>query len=459
MLVFMLMILLTLGDKALALETHSLPVHSSELIKLSGPAAEVYIADASIADVQLTKPDQLFIFARRIGTTSLLVLDDKGQPLYKKSIEVVFNLKRLQAVIDNMAGPGVVRIIALPTGVVLEGMVDNATTLSNVVRVANNYMVKDATVINNLTVKSPAQVNLRVKIIEVQRTVTNSLGINWDSAFGDGKITFGTFSGARFLTASDASRRPFTLSGIATTPYQTVAGAARFTGGNFDLAALITALESEGLLSVLAEPNLTTISGQPASFLSGGELGVPLPGDPPSLLYKSYGVSLSFTPTVLSDNRINIKVKPEVSSPDFTNSFKLDANTTIPNIVTRRAETTVELSSGQSFVIAGLLQNSVNNQTQALPGLGDIPLLGRLFHSDSFSRADTEVIIIVTPYIVEPITHGKVPSPLDGLQHTSFGERNLSYNLTRATPPGMQVVNQDKEAQTKRAGFQVESGQ
>jgi pilus assembly protein CpaC len=209
-------------------------------------------------------------------------------------------------------------------------------------------------------------------------------------------------------------------------------GFLNYNGGDLDLNALFDVLSQEGLVSLLAEPNLTALSGETASFLAGGEFPVPIAqeGDANSstitVSFKKFGVSLSFTPTLLGENRISMRVRPEVSALSNEGAVQL-SGFTIPALTTRRAETTVELASGQSFAIAGLIQNNTRHNADKVPGLGDIPILGELFKSDRFQRQESELVILVTPYIVEPVSDRRLAAPTDA----TFGAEGSSRLATR----------------------------
>ena len=248
--------------------------------------------------------------------------------------------------------------------------------------------------------------NLRVRVAEISRGVDKQLGFNWNIAGTLGGLAIGLATGNPF--SANATQSALTLSGNIR---------------SFDLNAVIDALDEEGLVSILAEPNLTAASGQTASFLAGGEFPILVPDSNGrvTIEFKKFGVSLAFTPTVVGKNRINLHVRPEVSQLSNTNSVTFN-NFSVPSLTTRRAETTVELGGGQSFAIAGLLQNNVTHDISKFPGLGDIPVLGALFKSDRFQRAESELVIIVTPYIVRPVSR-RLAAPTDGFAPTHDVER------------------------------------
>jgi pilus assembly protein CpaC len=274
---------------------------------------------------------------------------------------------------------------------VITGRVASASEAAQVAGIVASYAPKDGNIENRLTLTSSVQVGLRVRIVEMSRTLTRDLGLNWQ--------TIGA------------------LGSFATTPGIVDAAVGSLKLGSTDINGVLDALSEDNLVRTLAEPNLVTQSGDTASFLAGGQFPVPTAqgNGGISVTYQSYGVQLSFVPTVMADNDIILHVHPEVSDISTANSISVSSGTgassttnasvVIPGLTVRRADTTVELGSGQSFAIAGLLQDNVNHSVSAFPFLGDVPVLGALFRSDSYQRAQTELVIVVTPYIVHPISH------------------------------------------------------
>jgi pilus assembly protein CpaC len=275
-------------------------------------------------------------------------------------------------------------------------------------------------------------VQLRVRITEVDRNVTQQLGINWQ-AMGSavGNFYGGIFSGRPIYNlnqpiANGAGGVTYPVN-LPTNNAYSLLGA--FKTGNVDIRALVDALNQEGLLTVLAEPNLVALSGQTASFLAGGEFPIPVSqtNGAISVEFKQFGVKLDFTPTVLNERRISLKVRPEVSQIDSTASVTT-GGVTVPGLSVRRADTTVELASGQSFAIGGLLQSNTSDIVSQVPGIGSIPVLGKLFSSSNYQNNKTELVIMVTPYLVEPTDPAKLRSPLDSLISPSS---DVEYSFKR----------------------------
>ncbi|HET9629497.1 MAG TPA: secretion system protein, partial [Novosphingobium sp.] len=306
--------------------------------------------------------------------------------------------------------------------VLLTGTIAAPEDAAEAQRLVQAFMGKTTNVISRLKMATPLQVNLQVRIAEVSRTLAKSMSSNLASADSTNGFQFGLgmgrVSGPQW-TPGGALGTNVTAGATGTTVVtvptnlNTLVGAGKLFG--LDLLGTLDAGETAGLVTTLAQPNLTAISGETAEFLAGGEFPIPSSQGlgTTSIEYKKYGVSLSYTPTVLANGRISIRVRPEVS--ELGESIRQNGFD-VPTINTRRAETTVELGSGQSFMIAGLLKNSTSNTVQKLPGAGDVPILGALFRSTGFKRGETELVIVVTPYLVNPVDANAIKLPTDGYQ-------------------------------------------
>jgi pilus assembly protein CpaC len=299
-------------------------------------------------------------------------------------------------------------------GILLTGAVPTATEADDILRLASRYIGEKEQIVNQLKVTAPNQVNLRIRIAEVNKNLLRSLGINWEAVASIGDFAFG------LLTAFPVP----ILSGLAG-----ATGFGSVDSDNLDLTATIDLLSQEGLVSLLAEPNLTAVSGETATFLAGGEFPIPVSQDEDTITveFKPFGVSLSFTPTVLSSNRISMRVKPEVSTLSTQGQVTV-GDIVLPGLAVRRAETTVELASGQTFAIAGLVQSNNIITANDVPGLSEIPVLGELFKSDRFQRDETELVILATPYIVQPIGNPNAPSVPNDLTTGAEGSQRLAVN-------------------------------
>ena len=368
-------------------------LNEGQLLRLDRGMASVFIANPEIADVTAKSDRLLYLFGRRVGTTTLFALDANDNIIANVTVTVNHSLARLQGALNDLLPDGQITASSVDGAIILSGAVATATEAENARRLATRFMGEGGEVINRLLVTAPNQVNLRVRFAEVSREITNQFGFNW-SAFVDGGIQFGA-----------ASLLP--TAGI----NQIVAGGT-FGDGSFEV--LIDALAEDDLITILAEPNLTALSGETASFLAGGEFPIPVAEDEDTITveFKEFGVSLAFTPVIIGRNRISMRVRPEVSQLSAAVQI-LAGGLSVPSLTTRRAETTVELASGQSFAIAGLIQDSTRQEHRKVPGLGDLPILGALFQSDRFERNETELVIIVTPYVVQPVDADQLRTPLE----------------------------------------------
>ena len=388
-------------------------LNEGTLVRIDSPADSVFVANPEIADVAVKSPRLIYVFGKRPGETSLYAVDANENVLLNMGLTVSHNLSGLRGALRSLLPTATIDVRSIDGGIVLDGYVASAVQSEDAQRLATRFISENETIINRLHVTEPNQVNLRVRIAEVSRSVLRQLGINWDAAFEGSSITFGVLSKG---FASSAS-----LFGSGNQAADAYFGS--IETGDLDLNALIDALAEESLVSLLAEPNLTALSGETASFLAGGEFPVPVAqsGDADSntitIEFRNFGVSLAFTPTVLSASRISMRVRPEVSALTDQGAVQF-GGFVIPALSVRRAETTVELGSGQSFAIAGLIQSNRALDANKIPGLGDIPILGELFRSDRFNREETELVIIVTPYVVKPVPAQLIAAPTD----PTFGE-------------------------------------
>ncbi len=403
-------------------------VSSGQMVQLRAPAGNVFVADPSVADVQVPTPRTVFVFGKKIGHTTLFALTPEGATLAAFRVVVTQDMAELRRSVDLESGGALVEIQATPNGVVLSGTVDDAGTAERIRSIAATHLGEKQVVINRLKVAAPQQINLRVRVAEVARSVSKEFAFNWDAGLSAGSFLLGFASGRSIL---DPTTGLFTRS-------PTGAGSlgAGVRAHRTNLNGLVDALADEGLVTVLAEPNLTAISGETATFLAGGEFPIPVAvyRDQLSIQFKKFGISLDFIPTVISADRISIKVRPEVSELSDQGAIELQGFR-IPGLTVRRAETTVELGSGESFAIAGLLQNNINAAMSKVPGLGDIPILGALFRSNRFRKQETELVIIVTPYLVRPAAAvGSFQMPTDGLVPANDVERIFQGQILKTQP-------------------------
>ena len=370
-----------------------LQVGEGRLLRLNQDARNVMVGDAGIADVQVAGPRVLYVYGRRAGETSLSAVDGNSGLAASLQLDVTRNPEPAQA--------------TLPTGnalsvtfdnnrLVVRGAVPNLGAALGANATARAFNPGGLPPLDQTQLAGAQQITLRVRIAEVSRTVQDQLGINFNVAANPGSFTFGLVTGSYLGSAlgSLGQGTPVTNFGDAS-----VGVSAHKVNGN----VLLNALQSEGLLNDLAEPNLTTISGETAHFMAGGEIPIPVPQalGVTTIEYKQYGVKLDFTPTLLPSNRIAMKVHPSVSEISATNGVTI-ASTAVPSFIERDAETNVEMASGQTLAIAGLFQRNESNSISKFPGLGDLPVLGPLFRSTSYQRNETELVILVTPFVSQP---------------------------------------------------------
>jgi pilus assembly protein CpaC len=419
---------------------------SGTLVRLSGPAATVFVANPDIADVQVKSPTLVYISAKAPGETVIYAVDAADSVLLNAPILVEHDLSRLRSSLRQLAPGERVSAESIDGNLVLNGVVSDAGKADKVRALASSIAseVKGAQVINRMTVATPNQVNLQVRIAEVNVTKLNEIGVNWQ------KIG----SSLSFMT-----NNPVISMGELTN--QLIVG--KVPGAQ----ATINALEQEGFITNLAQPNLTAMSGQTASFLAGGEFPVPISGTSattggfPTITveFKAFGVSLAFTPTVIDANHLNLRVRPEVSQLNLSpgGGAVVINGINIPALTLRRAETSVELGSGDSFALAGLLQHTSTQEISKVPWIGDIPIIGAVFRSDRFQRNETDLVVIVTPYLVQP-SQTRLAAPTDGLQLPNDAQRVfLSDKYRQGLPgPGRGPINAGGKGLIGPGGFRLD---
>ena len=384
--------------------TLTLTLGQSRRLHLDHDATTVLVASPEIADVQLLAPNVLYVIGKGVGRTSVAVLDD-NEWIEERVVAVVLDLEPLRTILAGEPDLSGVRARRLSRGMALTGEVASAASADRALRLAAGALPEGVPIENELRVAAPQQVNLEVQIAEVHRSVTEDLGVNWES--------FGTKNSERFGFRIGRALPPVDGNlGLGGFPPAVIDGnlaSSIFFGSEGPLGqfrVMIDALATAGLANVLARPNVTAISGESASFFSGGEFPLPTGFDDGVLVfsYKKYGVLLDFVPTVVDTGRIVLTVRPEVSEPSLNQSVTVIPGVTVPVINVRRAETTVEVGDGESIVIAGLFRNTSNSVESGLPGLKDVPLLGLLFGQTSVRSDELELIVVVTARLVQANT-------------------------------------------------------
>ena len=404
----------------------NLPLNKGAIIELPEDARDVLVSNPEIVDAVVRTPRRIYVVGMRVGLTNAFFFTGSGKQLLNLEIRVERDMNVLESLIERSVAGSDVKVESVNDRIVLLGSVRNAGDAEAARQIAIRFVteanqpLKMDAVVSRLGIRGSDQVMLRVRVAEMQRSVSKQLGTNLGAAFDIGKSVPVTLT----------STNPFSLLGQALSSSTYQIGSTAPAVGN-SLQAIIRAFERNGMIRILAEPNLTAVSGESAKFLAGGEFPVPVSRDRDgnvTLEFKPFGVGLGFTPVVLSEGRISLRISTEVSEITSENAFVSPLGT-IPGLRVRRAETTVELPSGGSMVMAGLLQQSMSQNIDGLPGLKNLPILGALFQSRDFKLGETELVVIVTPYVVEATSPQNLASPTDGFVTPSDAETILLSRL------------------------------
>jgi pilus assembly protein CpaC len=415
----------------------TLSVGTGRMVRLNGTMSDLFVANPEIADVQVRSPSQIYIFGKAAGTTTVYATDSGGHVVFSATVRVGQNLASVGQML-SIAMPEA-NITATPMNgmVLLTGTVAQPDDAAEAERLVQAFVGETTQVVSRLRTSTPQQVMLQVRVAEVNRTLVREIGTNIlsaDRTGSTGGFQFGVGQGRSFapqFTPGGPLGVGVTTGAAGTTVVTTGA-----TGSTFGLAGhllgldLLSAIdlgEQTGLVHTLAEPTLVALSGETSTFLAGGEFPIPISQSlgTVSVEYKQYGVGLAFSPIVLEDGRIQMRVRPEVSELSDAGSIRLNGFN-VPALTVRRTETTIELGSGQSFMIAGLLSNHNSNSINRAPFLGNIPILGALFRSTRYQRDETELVIVVTPYLVRPVSNpNQIALPTDGFRAPDEGQRLL----------------------------------
>ncbi len=401
-----------------------LSVGRGQLINLPAPITDVFVANESVADVQVRSATQIYVFAKAAGESSVFATSKSGAVVYSTNVRAGKNVNSIDQMLKLAMPESAITATTMNDLILLTGTVAGPDDSAEAVELVESMAGNGVKVISRLKTATPLQVNLQVKIAEVSRSLMKDIGVNLQTSDNTGGFGFGVIQGRAGAIVSNPMTNALTGQFTGRPNATTLGGFGRFlglsVGGALDLA------ETEGLVTTLAQPNLTAISGETASFLAGGEFPIPVSQDlgSISIQYRQFGVSLAFTPTVLADGRISVRVRPEVSELSSEGAVRLNGFD-VPALTIRRAETTVELGSGQAFMIGGLMRNSQTNSIDRAPGLGNVPILGALFRSTRYRKSETELVIIVTPYLVKPVSAGSIALPTDGFKTATDIERVL----------------------------------
>ena len=449
-----------------------LSIGRGELVNVPGTMADVFVANEEIADVQIKSQRQLFVMGKSGGETTIYASNAAGDIIWSANIRVGSNIGSIDQLLAMAMPQAKISVATMGSNVILlTGTVAAPEDAAEAQRLVEAYVGTDTNVISRLRMATPLQVNLQVRIAEVSRSVVRALGVNLTSVDATGGFKFGIGQGRSPFTQVSPGGPVAVGSDLEGDLYNIVnQGSSGSTLGAFgkflglDIGAALDLAETQGLVTTLSQPNLTALSGETAEFLAGGEFPIPLAQGlgTTTIEYKNYGVSLAYTPTVLANGRISMRVRPEVSELSSQGAITLNGFE-VPALTTRRAETTIELGSGQSFMIAGLLSNSATNTIDKAPGLGDIPILGNLFRSTTYRKGETELVIVVTPYLVKPVDGNDIKLPTDGFRKPSEFQRLLGFQqsdgVTGAERPKPRAVESTPAAPSVSQGLPADDGE
>lgn len=421
----------------------TLHVREGQLLKLKSDAAKVLVADPRVASFQVPSPNNIFVFAQSVGTTTLYALDAQDRVIAAIRVVAEHDLSTLRAqILRSVPGADIELEPSLNNRIIVRGNVRTPIEARQIVDQVQAYLdgasagaqgggargagsTRDG-VINQLKVELSSQINIQVRVVEVSRTLSHELGFDWAATLNSGSGAWGIMTGsaARGFAPVTDTINPSLFDSVTGKNFSslipgrttsTFAAGGMTTRGRFTMGGLISALSAEGFASVLAEPNLTAMSGESAAFAAGGEVPIVIiTNNNVQIDFKSYGVILRMTPTLLSANRISLHIAPEVSELTEDGAVTLQG-ISIPALKVRRADTTVELASGQSFALAGMLRSTQAQTVSGVPGLSSIPLLGRLFEHEVSAKDETELVILVTANVVDPVAAGELQVPGQGI--------------------------------------------
>ena len=409
----------------------SLGIGKSVVVDLPRDVKDVLVADPKIANAVVRSSQRAYIIGGAVGQTNVVFFDAEGQQVASYDIAVKRDLNGVRAALKQTL-PGI-QIEGVGESVVLTGSVSSPVEAQQAAEIAARLVGGPEKVVNSIVVRGRDQVMLKVTVAEVRRDIVKQLGVDLSASmnYGTAAVVF-------------KNNNPFTASNAPLVPDNGLVGAALNKTGLPSVTATLRAMESAGVVKTLAEPNLTAISGESATFISGGEFPIPtgvscqtstsgvVSGCVQTVSFKKFGISLNFTPVVLTEGRISLRVMTEVSEVSTENSLQGGAGgTTIPSIKTRRAETTLEIPSGGSVAMAGLIQEQTKQAINGLPGADQIPILGGLFRSQDYVNHQTELMVIVTPYVVRAVAQKELSRPDDGFAPASDSQSALLGRINR----------------------------
>ncbi|MBD8892324.1 type II and III secretion system protein family protein [Roseibium litorale] len=414
-------------------------VGRSVVIDLAEPVADVLVSNPAIADAVVKTQNRVFVLGNKLGQANLVLFASSGRELASFNLRVEADSSDLESLIKRLLPRTRIAVETLNGSVILTGSAASAADAQAAGDIASRFMGTGGapesgtpSVLNMIAVDEKDQVHLKVTVAEVERSIIKRLGVEMGGSVGIGNYTAGFNMPASYNVNSNVVSQA-SLAGT-------------FVAGNTSLAANIEALQRDGVIRTLAEPTLTAISGENANFLAGGEFPIPVGYDNDSnkvtIEFKKFGVGLDFTPVVLSGGRISLKIKTEVSELTTDGAVQL-SSITIPALKVRRAESTLELPSGGTLVMAGLLKESYKQSINGVPGLMQLPVLGSLFKSRDFLRQQTELVVFVTPYVVAPVAASQIQRPDQNLMLASDAETVFLNRLNKIFRPSIDVAPQE----------------
>jgi len=478
------LLLVMLGWEAAASDSFVVPLNRSRLVTTGPEISEAMVANPKIADIHVHGPHRLSVVGVGRGETTVRIIGKDGNVIKTVPVMVSYDLPAIRRALRQFLPHEPIGVELINTNIVLTGEVSSAASVDRAVEIVSQFVEtggqapaagsatasaaasaigsagKDPrdSIINLMQVTSGQQVMLRVRVGEIRRTELKPLGVNLQGFSNNGSASLlGATAGGlgSFVAGSGLGFGQFEVS--RDNSFGIIGGV--INKGDKGFGATLEALENDGLLKILAEPNLVAMSGEQAEFLAGGEIPIPVPQNSNgtgtsniTVQYKSFGVSVSFIPYVFTENRIRLNVMPEVSELSSEDSVTLNGFV-IPSFTTRRAKTTVELAPGESFMIAGLIRDEMTSVLRQIPGVNEVPVLGALFRSTDFQSNETELVIAVTPYLVDPMKGNDVRMPTDNFRPAStmemffygalgsiaHGERRLSQTPSLEGPIGFMV--------------------
>lgn len=401
-------------------QTLTLPLNKTAFIELPVEARDVVVGNPAIAEAVMRTTRKAFILGLSAGETTAVFFDAEGRKILDLNVRIGRDVTSLRNLIQQFAPGARVRLEPLGESLIVAGSAPNAADADKIISIARRFVSDPNQIVNLLSIEGKDQVLLKVRVVEMQRTVLKQLGVNASALLNSAGQTVLTLSTANAFSVAGSA-----LGGLT--------GRVTNTTANRTIGGQIQAFERAGVVRTLAEPNLTAISGESATFLAGGEFPVPVAQNENGQIsteFKPFGIGLGFTPVVLSEGRISLRLNTEVSELTSVGSFQTPSvpiisggvvvgqvpGLSIPALTVRRAQTTVELPSGGTMMVAGLIQESTRHALEGIPGAKDIPVFGALFRSKDFENSETELVIIVTPILVDPITGGESRTPADGFR-------------------------------------------